>query len=543
MKPSDLESAVHQQSWEWLFDLSRRLDIGVELIDAGRVPLFSIAPTPAAAELRRGLASETALTAAISDCLRSSSPVSVRVDGMRATCFRMPLDGVLVLAHEAPDEGVAAEVGHDFEVIGSWLAGAVGASLTSPPHTASEEPYRAASLRRSLSDAAASGSARRVMGAFVEALGVWDNVRVRSYGAGADGAFYHFVSPVGAVPSVPDRLDDRLKNPLVPHHGRMVRLSRKDADALGFAGEAGDLLTLSLPANGRPGWLLIFSGAIGGAEQARLTFYADLLREALNDVYHMTVRLVVAAVPQQRPGPNETVDAAVDAALGTLAAAVGGHEAALVMTTVTGKRAFEAGSTHLIAASQHERADRLVVRSSATASVLTVVLSRANLPFTAFDRAVVEAGLAALHPWLQGALLTSPDSERRRQFRPLEEVFDRLAATAVVAGQDASVIVVSVDRAAAVPAVLLRWLAIIRGQLRGGDFAGLLSDHEIAVLLCDASAAQAATVASRISELIQTEPVEGSFVQPTLTATTRSPHLPFEGSLVRAARAGAAATH
>jgi hypothetical protein len=542
MKPSDLESAVHQQSWEWLFDLSRRLDIGVELIDADSAPMFSVAPTSAAAALRRGLqASETVLAAAISECLRSTAPVSIRVDGIQATCFRMPLDGVLLLAQQAPHEEVAAETGHDFDLIGSWLAEAISASLTSPPHTISEEPYRAASLRRSLSDAAASKSVRRVMGAFVEALGVWDNVRVRSYAAGADGAFYHFVSPVGAVPS---SVPDRVEHTIVPDHGRAVRLSRENADAFGFACDAGDVLTLSLPTDGRPAWLLIFSGAISGAEQARLTFYADLLREALDTVHDMTTRSVVAALPEQRPGPNDTVAEAVDAALGKLTAAVGANEAALVVTTVTGKRAIEAGNTSLLAPSQHERRpDRLVVRSSATASVLTLVFSRHHPPFTAFDRTIVEAGLAALHPWLQEALLPSPESERRRQFRPLENMFDQLAETAVGAGQDASVIVVSVDPAAATPALLLPWLAAIRGQLRGGDFAGILSDNEIAVLLCDASADQAAVVSSRISHLVQAESGDGSFVHPTLSATTRSPHLPFEGSLVRAARASAAPTH
>jgi hypothetical protein len=542
MKPSNLESAVHQQSWEWLVDLSRRLDIGVELIDEGRVPLFSVAPTPAAAELRRRLqTSETVLTAAVADCLHSLAPVSVRVDHIQVTCFRMPLDGVLLLGQEATDEEVADETDNGFELIGGWLAEAVGASLTSPPHTTSEEPYRAASLRRTLNDAAASGSARRVMGAFVEALGVWDNVRVRTYAAGPDGSFHHFVSPVGAVSSA---VPDRLENTIVPRHGRMVRLSREDADAFGFTSDPGDVLTLSLHTNGRLGWLLIFSGPVSGAKQARLRFYADMLREALDNVYDVTSRFVVAAIPQQRPKPSETVNEAVDAALGKLTGAVGGNEAALVVTTVTGKRAFVAGSTSLLGTAQHERrADRLVVRSSATASVLTVVLSRQNSPFTAFDRAVVEPGIVALHRWLQEALLTSPESERRRQFRPLEHVFDQLAESAVGAGQDASVIIVSVEATTATPEVLLTWLAAIRGQLRGGDFAGILSDKEIAVLLCDASADRAAVVSSRIGQLIQAERVAGSVVQPILSVTTRSPHLPFEGSLVRAARAGAAATH
>jgi hypothetical protein len=154
---------------------------------------------------------------------------------------------------------------------------------------------------------------------------------------------------------------------------------------------------------------------------------------------------------------------------------------------------------------------------------------------------VVQAGAAVLHPWIQAALLPSPESERRRQFRPLEHVFDQLAETVVGAGQDASVIVASVDPAAVSPAMLHSWLAAIRSQLRTGDFAGILSDSEIAVLLFDASADQATVVSTRIRQLIRAETPDGAFVQPTFSATTRSPQLPFEGSLVRAARAGTAA--
>ena len=70
----------------------------------------------------------------------------------------------------------------------------------------------------------------------------------------------------------------------------------------------------------------------------------------------------------------------------------------------------------------------------------------------------------------------------------------------------------------------------------------MVSDSEIAVLLCDASADDAAVVSSRLKQLIETEQNDGVLVQPAFSATTRTPELPFEGSLVRAARAGVAAT-
>ena len=94
-------------------------------------------------------------------------------------------------------------------------------------------------------------------------------------------------------------------------------------------------------------------------------------------------------------------------------------------------------------------------------------------------------------------------------------------------------IVASVNPAAVTPALLHSWLGSIRGQLRAGDFAGMLSDSEIAVLLCDASADDAAVVSSRLKQLIETEQNDGVLVQPAFSTTTRTPELPFEGSLVR----------
>jgi hypothetical protein len=68
----------------------------------------------------------------------------------------------------------------------------------------------------------------------------------------------------------------------------------------------------------------------------------------------------------------------------------------------------------------------------------------------------------------------------------------------------------------------------------------MLNDHEIAVLLCGASAEQAALVTARLEQLIESRRSTPGFVPPAIGVTTRVPNSPFEGSLVAAARATAA---
>jgi GGDEF domain-containing protein len=87
------------------------------------------------------------------------------------------------------------------------------------------------------------------------------------------------------------------------------------------------------------------------------------------------------------------------------------------------------------------------------------------------------------------------------------------------------------------------WVGKIRAQLRAGDFAGVLSDKEIAVLLCGASATHAALVSARLTRMLTDEDNTGAFVSPSIGMTTRVPDSSFEGSIVGAARALAASRH
>ena len=220
--------------------------------------------------------------------------------------------------------------------------------------------------------------------------------------------------------------------------------------------------------------------------------------------------------------------------------AVGARHSALLVTTATGRQALAVGNGDLLSSIDRVRSTRLLVRSSDAAGVMTVVFERDHAPFTAFEREIAQAGVAAMQGWIEAALPRASDVERRGSARPVETVFDQLATDAVASGQHASMIVMTIDAAMAAPGLLPTWVARIRARLRAGDRAGMLNDREIAVLLCGASADQAAMVSARLEQLIESRRTTPGFVPPAIGVMTRVPDSPFEGSLVAAARASAA---
>jgi hypothetical protein len=533
----DWESAISRQSWEWLVDLAPRLDILIEMVDRHEVPVFPVGPTRDAADFRTMLTSgEPSLRAAVAAVL-PSKPVSFGIDTMHVVCCALAAGGVLLVARRLGSADFVDECRNDLESIANWLTSAVEASLAQP-NAVSVESYRIVSFRRILRDATSRGSIRKVVGAFVEALSVWDDVRVRCYIAGASGGFLQYGSPLATLPSSPDHLDESI----VPTHGRIIRLSRADVARLGLGSEPGDTLILRLLV-GDIAWLLIFSGMIDDREQVRLRLYSDILRESLGDVVSMATSRLVAEVSRPQRPVNESPETAAQAALEQLTAAVGGHRSGLTVTTLAGRQLLAVGQMDLFASSGQPWRHRLVVTSLDTESVMTVAMGRDQGPFTAFEREVALAGLAVVHRWMETGARRTGEVERRRRFQPIDGVFDQLANDAISTGRPASVIVVSVDAAAARPGVLPAWVGKIRAQLRAGDFAGILSEKEIVVLLCGASADHARVVSARLTQMLQADDTSGTFVHPSVGMTTRLPDSSSEGSIVGAARAIAASRH
>jgi hypothetical protein len=539
MQVSDLDSAANRQACEWLGEVAQRLNLVIEVVDAHHVLLCPVGTTLDAANVRRRLTDDdSSLRSTMADAMQSKMPLSVTIDGMQALCFGLAPGGVLLLARHAAHDESFDECRNDLESVGAWLTGAVESSL-GQPSTVGVEPYRILSFRRILRDATTRGSFRRVLGAFVEALSVWDDVRVSAYVPAAADGFFQYVSTMAVRPaSAPDNLDQSV----LPRLGRFTRLPRGEADRLGLAPDPGDTLLFRFAIGTETEWALVFSGMIDDRVEVRLRVYSDILRESLNDVLTTAIGRIAADVGRRPLTPSEPLENAVQTALGQLAAAVGGRQAAMSLATSVGRQLLAVGNADLLSGLDQLRPNRLVMRVSEGGGVMTVAIERDQIPFAAFEREIIQAGAEAMQPWVQTSLQRLRDAERRHSFRPIDTVFDQLATEAVAAGQQASVIVMFVDAAALHPGLLPAWVGRIRGQLRGGDRAGLLSDHEIAVLLCGASADQAATVSARLQQLLEGDDTN-AMVHPNIGMTTRAPDIPFEGSLVGAARACASSRH
>jgi hypothetical protein len=537
MHALDLDSTMSRQSCDWLAEVALRLNVVVEVVDGQRAVVCPVGRTLDAATLRRTITGEDAsLLDAIADAAHSKTPVPVAIEGLQALCFGLAPGGTLLVARRLAVNEQPDDCRQDLESIGAWLTGALEASL-GQPNAVGVEPYRIVSFRRILHEATARGSLRRVVGAFVEALSVWDDVRVSGYVAGAAGGFFQYVSTMAAHPSsTPEHLEEGD----LPSIGRMVRLTRAEADRLGLAADPGDTLILRLLIGTESEWVLVFAGMIDDRVEVRLRVYSDMLRESLNDVLSATTTRVVAEVARRPTTPAEPIDTAVRQALDQLTRTIGARQAALILATPAGRQTLAIGSAELVSTADQARANRLVARSSDAGGVITVVVERDQAPFAVFEREIIQAAVAAIHPWVQAAGARGNDTERRQSFRPIDLMFDQLATEAVASGQQASVIVMSIDVGLHRPGLLPMWVGRIRGQLRGGDRAGILSDREIAVLLCGASADQAAVVSSRLKRMLESDDGLRAAVHTTIGVTTRVPDLPFEGSLVDAARASAA---
>jgi hypothetical protein len=536
MQASDLDSTINRQSCEWLSEVALRLDVVIEVIDAHHVLVCPVGSTLEAAAIRRLLTSEEpSIRAALTEATRTKMPVPVGIEDMQAVCFGLAPGGMLLIARKVNGDESADECRHDLESIGLWLTGAIEASLRQP-NAIGVEPYRIVSFRRILREATSRGSLRRVIGAFVEALSVWDDVRVGAYVAGANGGFLQYVSTISSLPS---SSPDQLEETALPRRGRLRRLSRAESDRIGLS-DSGDTVILRIAIGTETEWLLAFSGMIDDRVEARLRVYSDILRESLNDVLTTINSRLIAEVGRRQLSSSEALETATQTALGQLTAAVAGRQGALAVTTA-GRQVLAVGQKELLATPDQSRLNRLIVRLSDTGGVMTVVVERDQGSFTAFEREIVQAGMAAMHPWVQSALRRTNEAERRHGFQPIDTMFDQLATEAVAGGQHVSVIVLSVSSDAAGQRHLSAWVGKIRGQLRGCDRAGILSEREIAVLLCGASADQAAIVSSRLKRIFEVDDVPQDFRYPTFGMTTRIPDSPFEGSLVGAARASAAA--
>lgn len=538
MQPFDLRTSINSQSWEWLFDLAHRLNVAVEIVDDQRLPMLPVGSGQTAAALRRLVTTEASpLQSAISNAT-PSSPQAVALDRTVCVCFALAPAGVLILAGEQREGSELAEQhGHDLELIGSWLAGAVEADLAGVPSMTGAESHMIASLQRLLNEAVARGSVRNVVSAFVETLAVWRDLDVYGYVAGASGQFLLSVSPLGADRSA---MSPELDDAAMPADKAVVRLSVSEIKRLGFGSVARDVLLRRISTDTGASWLMVFAGAVDSRDEPRLTVYSDLLRESLNDLTAETTDRVVAAIMRHLARTTEPVEMTAQLALDEVIAAVGARQGALAVTTAGGTQALAVGNTELLTVSEDRAApDRLVVQSAHDGDVMSLAVAGEDGRFTAHERDIVQAAVALLQPWARAARERSGQAERRVAHLPFQAWIERVASETIQEGGHASVIVISIPDSALRPGFIQTQVAKIRNQLRPSDFTGNLTASEIAVLLRDTPADHAAFVRARLKKLLEADEGAGEAIRPSIGMISCSAESPFDGSIVRAARENA----
>jgi hypothetical protein len=311
MQLVDHDNAVPRQSFDWIVELALRLNVVIEVVDVYDSPVSPVGSTRDAAAVRTLLTNnESSLRGAMSAAVRSRASVPVVADGVQFVCFRLANGGVLLLARRLDSEDLTDECREDLESIGLWLTGAIDASQAQP-NTVSAEGYRLVSFRRILREASSRGSLRQVIGAFIEALSVWDDVRVRAYVGGASGGFFEYASSMRGQPASSEPLDETV----LPRLGHIVRLARADVDRAGLSIDPGDTVVARMAIGSGTAWALVFSGMINDAVQVRLRVYADILRESLNDVLTTSTSRIVAELSRRHAPVNEPIGTAALAAL------------------------------------------------------------------------------------------------------------------------------------------------------------------------------------------------------------------------------------
>jgi hypothetical protein len=270
--------------------------------------------------------------------------------------------------------------------------------------------------------------------------------------------------------------------------------------------------------------------------------YADLLRESLNDLTAETTDRIVAAIMGHLSQTSEPVEATAQSALDEVIAAVGATRGALAVTKAGGTQAMAVGNTDLLTASARGVApDRLVVQAAHDGDLMALVVAGEDGRFTTHEQDILEAAIALLQPWARAALRRSDQAERRAAYLPFQAWIERLASETIREGGHASVILISIPHVAVRPGFMQAQVAKIRNQLRPSDFAGHLTASEIAVLLRDTPADDAAFVRARLTKLLESDEGAGEAIQPSIGMISCSAESPFTGSIVRAARESAAA--
>jgi len=507
--PLDLATAARLHSWDWLFELRRRLNVVAEIVDEQGAPAL---PASSAATPGRLLArpDNPTLRSAITKAIQLKLPQSVPVDQYVVSCFSLApvraARGALLLARDQPSGVDGFErTRQELDMIGSWLGPVIEAQLASLPVNDSDTVQRVSSLHRLLRDAVASGSERDVVNVFADAVAVWDDIEVRGYLEDVAGHFVLSVSLVGSdateAPTVLD--DDTVRDAATP-----TLLSATDAERFGFHATR-DLFIARLDGTTGVPWVVALSGAIAPDLEPRLALYVELLRQALQNTARISSTRMEWRILQPLLVASDKVEEAARAAFDELRAEVGGADAMLVVTTSNGHHVLSVGDGDLFSAARTSGEPSQIVSRATLLDRYTMAIAMrrpSGRAFTRREQQILDRAAAIFVSWLSGALQrTVSHRDRRDALHRFDEVVESVAEQTVRHGSPAAVVVIAVADAVFRPGLLDRWVGEIKGLLRASDLTGILTEREIGVLLLDADAGDAAAVVTRVCRHLKSD--------------------------------------
>src|SRR5262245_42186258 len=202
---SQLGAAVPSRSWEWLFALRKRLNVDLQLVDDGHIPLLAVSGSGSGSvdPLLAG-GGVPAIRLAISTAIRTRTPQAASVDRLQTVVVPVTFDrgvgGALIVARRTPDDRPLERVRSELELLGFLLTDAIEAHLHSPAREEAELD-RLSALCRLLGDASVPRSDRDIVATFIETLAVWYDLEGYGYVESSREEFVRDVALPGAEPA------------------------------------------------------------------------------------------------------------------------------------------------------------------------------------------------------------------------------------------------------------------------------------------------------------------------------------------------------
>jgi hypothetical protein len=521
-------------------ELRRRLKIDLQLVDsrfAVLLPHAAGVPVPTLLTLLDS--GNPDLRAALAASIQSRGPQSVTVDGLQIVCVALTTErrvsGVLLLGRVSGPGQDAETSRAQLELIGSWLSTAVEAHLVGPPSMQASGVDRVAALARLFSQAADRTSDRELVRLFGEAVAVWHDIEVCGYVDTAAGTFIREVALPGA------RKGERpavLPAAGLPESIELTQLPQGHLDRFGLPVSSDAYVTRLRRGSGRS-WLLVVTGAIDAYDLQRLSAYVALLDVALALASATAAARAVSAVNRQLFERHDAPDRVAGRALDVLRSALGAGSAAVSIEPAEGAPLVRVVRPDPRADAAAARTTRLVVlRRTERHCTTTLGFTRSDgRQFTPRDYDLANAAVDVFDTWGRAAMSRPVRGrDRRAAAKEFPEVIERFASAALDRGSAITTVALVAQNAAFQPGLTQRWVAGMRGHVRASDLAGMIAEGEIALLLHDTSAEDAARVAGRLRAAVGGTPGADSML---IGVASRAPGTGSAVGVVQQARADA----